>query len=171
MGVFWLAVDKDCSSYLELKYRMIVAQGWSRLKNLVSLQPFYPNHEDLFKQNIKALGDIGYKNKEWFHRDNCGEVMWNLIKLKKGDLVIALEGRTVKGICEMPSDGIESYRFDEGFEYANTVGFGVKWVDWSENTFGFTPNPKAIPFGIERVVNDKERVIEAWKAYQNPQFA
>jgi hypothetical protein len=98
MGVFWLAVDRECSSYIELKYRKVVSQGWSALGNLVSLKPFYSNHKDLFEQNIKALGDIGYKRDSWFHRNECGDVMWHLMGLKEGDLVIALEGRTVKGI-------------------------------------------------------------------------
>ncbi len=176
MGVFWLAVDTrdNRSSYLELKYRKVVAQGWGGVGDLVSLKPFHPNHKKLFIQNIQVLGDIAYKDAYWWKNEDrnesrCPTIMHNLMGLKKGDLIIALEGRTVKGICQMPSDGLDSYRLDKGFTYAQTVGFGVKWVDWSEDRFGLPPNPPAIPFGIDRLVNERQRVIDAWNAYQNSQ--
>ncbi|MDD2864572.1 MAG: hypothetical protein PHC99_07580 [Methylococcales bacterium] len=169
MGVFWLAIDTEnnCSSYLELKHRQVVAQGWKKLGDLASFNLFYPNHKDLFKQNIKALGDIGNGNKIWWHRDECPSVMWNLMKLKTGDLVVALEGEKVMGIAEMPSDSLASYRFDSGFEYAHTVGFGVKWVDWNEkNTFKFAPLIKR-PFGIKNLKKERDSVIKAWEDYKN----
>lgn len=170
MGVFWLAVDKDYSSYLELKYRKVVAQGWGGVGDLVSLKPFHPKHEDLFIQNIQVLGDIAYKDADWWknkdrEKSRCPTVMHNLMGLKEGDLIVATEGQTVKGICKMPSNGLDSYRLDKGFSYAQTVGFSAKWIDI--DSFEFTPNPGKIPFGIHNVVNDRERVIKAWEAYQN----
>jgi hypothetical protein len=183
MNTYWLAVDTDHSSYLELKYRKVVAQGWSGLGDLVSLKPFHPNHKKQFIQNIQVLGDISYNGADWWKNKDrnakrCPFVIYNLMKLKKGDLIVALEGRTVKGVCQMPSNSLDlpsndlvgSYRFDKGFEYAHTVGFGAKWIDWNEGIFGFTPTaPSKGVLGVKNLRNDRDAVIKAWEAHQNPQ--
>ena len=56
--------------------------------------------------------------------------MWNLLSIREGDLIVALEGTTVRGICEAKKDAVDSYRYDNAceyaYEYAHTVCFPVK---------------------------------------------
>jgi hypothetical protein len=95
--------------------------------------------------------------------------MWNLMNVKKGDLIIGIEGRQVMGICEMPSDATESYKYGGGYEYAQTIGFPVKWVDWNKNNFGdFIPTtPKLAVLGIRGLNNERGEVIKAWNEYKS----
>jgi len=130
MKTWWLAVDKNGghSSYTEFKHRKIVAQGWSKLGNLDLLKKCLPNNKREFFKIIQLLGDVAYKSASWWlnkdkNATRCPTVMWNLMKVKKGDLIVAIEGATVKGICEMTADGVESYRYDNSYEYAQTYRF------------------------------------------------
>ena len=177
MKTWWLAIDINGkhSSYLELKHRKIVAQGWSALGNLDLLKKCLPNNKREFFQIIQLLGDVAYEGSWWSGYDRnarrCPSVMWNLMNVKKGDLIIAIEGITVKGICEMPIDGVESYRYDDSYEYAQTIGFPVKWVDWNKNNFGdFIPTaPKLSVQGIRGLNKESFDVKEAWKKYKSSQ--
>ncbi len=178
MKTWWLAIDKNDknSSYLELKHKKIVAQGWSALGNLDLLRKCVPNNKKEFFSIIQLLGDVAYKSKGWWlHKDKkatrCPTVMWNLMNVKKGDLIVGIEGTQVMGICEMPVDGVESYRYDSGYEYAHTIGFPVKWIDWNKNNFGdFIPNaPEQSVQGIRGLNKESFDVKEAWKKYKSSQ--
>jgi hypothetical protein len=37
MATWWLAIDKNYTSYAELKHRKVVAQGWPDIGNLLTL--------------------------------------------------------------------------------------------------------------------------------------
>ncbi|MFI0398468.1 MAG: hypothetical protein ACH34X_05280 [Thiolinea sp.] len=162
MNTYWLAIDTENTSYTELQGRKVVAQGWPQLgdlKTLCKLAGNAKNHE-VFKQVIAALAlAVGDENQR------PQEVMWKLLNLQKGDLIIGIEGTVVKGICQMPHSAADSYRYDgdDAFNYSQTVGFPVTWVDWDEELFGFTPKAPAqsVP-GIAGLVNDQDKIIKAW---------
>lgn len=89
------------------------------------------------------------------------------MNVKKGDLIIGHEGAEVIGICQMTADAIESYRYDNGYEYAQTIGFPVTWIDWNQNFSKFSPKANARSLGIRGLNNESAKVIEAWKEYKS----
>jgi hypothetical protein len=173
MKTWWLAIDKDHCSYLELKHRKVVAQGWCDLGSLISLKQFFPNNKNEFEQVIQLLGDVAYQGRDWWRdRDRnssrCPSVMWNLMDIKLGDLIVGIEGIKVMGICEMNSDGIASYRYDGEYEYAQTIGFPVQWIEWDDSIFGFTPTaPSQGVLGIKGLNDESKAVIDAWENYKS----
>ena len=50
MNTYWLAIDTKCTSYLELKHRKVIAQGWPDLGDLTLLSK-------LVKSNCQVLTD------------------------------------------------------------------------------------------------------------------
>jgi hypothetical protein len=174
MKVWWLAIDKNGKhcSYLELKHRKVIAQGWSALGDLTSLKTFYfGSNKKGFKETIQLLGDTTYKGKHWFDKNRklnkCPSVMWNMMDIKKGDLIIGIEGTTIKGICEISVDGIKSYNYDDRYEYAQTIGKFVEWIDWDKSLFGFTPStPRQGVHGIKHLNKKSSVIIAAWKTYK-----
>jgi len=171
METWWLALDRDYTSYLEVKHRKIVAQGWSSLGDLSTLCPLVQNNGNwnLFEQVTQELARLAYGvNSGQINRSPS--VMWSLLKLEDKDLIVGIEGTAVKGICQLNQNGWESYKYDDSgaYEYAQTIGFPVEWVDWDANIFGFTPLPPNKMLGVKRLQNDSARVIGAWQAYQSP---
>ena len=177
MSTWWLALDRSCTSYCEVKHRRVIAQGWPALGHLMSLLPFVPNHRQEFVQAIQLLGDVGYGvDEEWWQNDRKADrtptVMWNLLNIREGDLIVALEGTTVKGICEARKDAVDSYRHDdpEAYEYAQTVCFPVAWRDWRQERFGFTPEPPAQGvLGVVGLQTMHDQVVEAWGRFKQSQ--
>ena len=167
MNTWWLATSKDYTSYLELKYRKVVAQGWSELGDLRTLCPLAsdPGNRNLFQQVVQTLEGIRYQSNV----PKSPVVMWNLLRIQAGDLIVGIEGTMVKGICQMPINGWESYRYDSTgvYEYAQTVGFPVEWVDWDPAVFGFTPTPPAKGvLGVTGLINKHQAIVSAWDVYQ-----
>ena len=80
--------------------------------------------------------------------------------------MVGIEGTTVKGICELEYNGWNSYRHQspEVYNYAQTIGFPVDWVDWEPALFGFTPKPpnRSVQ-GIKRLNNEHQSVMNAWQ--------
>lgn len=181
MHTWWCALKTKHTSYVEVKRRKVIAQGWSALGNLVSLLPLVPDHRAQFAPRIQSLGDVGYDQeparppgREWWKskdrkKHRTPRVMWNLLNLRKGDLVVAIEGTTVKGICQILQDGVTSYKYagpGDVYEYAQTVGFPVAWVDWDAALFGFVPvAPAKSVLGIAGLVQDSAQVVSAWNKY------
>ncbi len=165
MDVWWLAIDKNQkhTSYEELKHRKVVAQGWPALGNLVTLLPLVrAERRDLFRRAMQALHECVYPED----RAEVDRIMWQLLRLQTGDLVVGIEGVEVRGICQLGHNGWDSYRYDDpdAYNYAHTVGFPVKWIDWNADEFGFTPQPPAQSVaGIREMQNDRQRVIDAWE--------
>jgi hypothetical protein len=90
--------------------------------------------------------------------------------MRAGDLVVGIEDTTVKGLCELQKDGWTSYRYQspEAYNYAQTIGFPVDWVDWDPRVFGFTPTaPAKSVQGLAGLQAQSQQVVDAWKMYQN----
>jgi hypothetical protein len=96
-------------------------------------------------------------------------VMWNLLRIQAGDLIVGIERTTVKDICQMPINGWENYKYDRTgvYEYVQTVGFPVEWVDWDSAVFSFTPTPpsKGV-LGVTGLINEHQALVSACDIYQ-----
>ena len=173
MNTWWSALDTDHTSYEEIKHRKVIAQGWSAIGSLTSLVPLLSTDWNGFSKVIQILGDTAYGNKDWWKNIDRNEnraptVMWNLLSIKKGDLIVAIKGIDVKGICQAGADGINSYQHQPAYEYAQTVSFPVKWVNWEQSVFGFVPTPPSRGvLGIVGLEKESKQVIEAWQKHLN----
>lgn len=165
MSVWWLAIDLEYTSYDELKHRKVAAQGWPELGNLMTLCPLVGSgHKDPFMGTVAVLERIGHG-----HSGHANRVMWDLLKIRAGDLVVGIEGTSVKGICQLKKNGWESYHYHypEAYNYAQTIGFPVEWIDWNPNLFGSPPTTPAQGVqGVAGLQNESQRVTDAWIKYQ-----
>jgi len=179
-NVWEIGIGKPYSSYAEIKQRRVVAQGWSNTDDLTDL---FRRPENIIKNDPRITRQGGY----------VPEVFAKLLnKISLGDLVIACEGREVKGICEIGSNinycydlngkisGVNPKDFDHTpykkqkdvqgyFEYANCLYF-VDWIDWSdfENITKRKPpsiGAKGVP-GIIPCRQDPEGILNAWREYK-----
>ncbi|EGQ7864500.1 hypothetical protein F1K70_24760 [Vibrio parahaemolyticus] len=162
MNIWWLAIDRDYTSYEELKYRKVVAQGWPKLGDLSLLLPLViNNYKNEFLETVNALNKLAYGEE-----GHASKVMWSLFSMKKGDLVVGIEGTTVRGICQVNLDANESYQLQSpnAFNYAQTISSGVKWVDWNESILGTPPTaPAKSVQGVAGLHKEYNRVLEAWE--------
>jgi DNA polymerase III delta prime subunit len=165
---WWMAIDlndggEPWATYEELKARHVVAQGWS---NLGDLSVFSTDREIL-------LSHISKHNQKG--TDAPGKAFINLLfEVNKGDIIVAIEGRRVRGIAEVcytnyvfDADGSisgknpEQFSKRDWFEYAHCL-YPVKWVDWDPSegnngvciskaidwdNLGLPPGWKPIPSG------------------------
>lgn len=171
--VYWLAIDTNHqhSSYNEFKKRQCVAQGWSKLGDLSKLNIFkYQADKDTIMNEIVKLGDQAYQGNKRWQKDRqltgTPKVFWNLIGLRKGDLIIALEGTKVCGICELPIHGVDGYHFDDRNNYAHEFGGKVDWIDWNESELGKPPTaPNQGVKGIVHCNNAAHSVVKQWESF------
>jgi hypothetical protein len=170
---WWCSIDKKHTSYEEFKDRQVIAYGWPQLGTLASLcKPVYDKNS--FQSLIRKLGDekaAGLVDQKWWkkHKSYIRKVplaIWNLLNLRAGDLVVGIEGITVRGICELAVDGRVSYQYQEGFNYAHTVGYPVHWVDWNGPFLNLPPEaPRQSVHGIRGLQQRHAYVIKCWQAY------
>ncbi len=164
MTTWWLAIDQNQknTSYEELQCRKVVAQGWPDLGDLLTFCALVGAGNNTFVQKVDVLARTAYSNAPQVSR-----IMWDLLSMEAGDLVVGIEGTTVKGICELEKNGWESYQHHSGYNYAQTIGFPVEWIDWDADVFGFTPTPpRQSVQGVRRLRNESHEVIRAWREYR-----
>lgn len=175
MNVWWTGIDLRYCTFQQLKQRQVVAQGVPALGSLISLFKFMDDEAD-FRNQIVKLGDLRHKgiNDYWWFENRESNIrkiplsMYNLLSLRAGDLVVALEGTDVKGICQMDKDALDSYKFQASYNYAHSVGFPVNWVDWNTRTLGRPPTaPGQSVYGIRGLSKEKEYVISCWTRFQS----
>jgi hypothetical protein len=95
MATWWLAIDRQYTSYDELKHRKVVAQGWPDLGNLLTLCALVgAGDRNTFIQTVTALELIAYGNST-----HAARVTWDLLSMRAGDLVVGIEGTTVKAFA------------------------------------------------------------------------
>lgn len=170
-NVWWLAINTQTTSFEELKHRKVVAQGWPTLGDLSALRRFVPAHEDIFKAAVQLFGEVECTAYDWWAEDRkptrTPSVMWNLLNLRQGDVVVGIEGTTVRGICELPFEACESYQYHGAYDYAHTVGHPVEWVEWS-SALGAPPRPpKQSVNGLRQLQSEREAVLAAWRRYRS----
>ena len=163
MATWWLALDGTATSYAEIKARKVIAQGYRRVGDLTRFLPLImAGHDQSFTQEITNLGAIAFPGGP----PPPGMLnLWKLLRIRKGDLIVAREGAQVVGICQAAQNGWHSYRYDPAYEYAQTLSRPVNWIDWRELAAGDPPAGPALVPGIIRLVGPQEQVIQAWVNY------
>lgn len=165
--VYWLAVAVNSAevSFDELKHRRVIAQGWPA----VSADALLPFVLDEDRQTFNAIFAALFKRV--YPTDDAipvARIFWDMLHLKRGDLIVAIEGTRVVGITELKVDAISSYRHDAHHEYANAVCYGSVWVDWLTVSSEFVPTAPAqsVP-GIQQLQLHREQVLSAWKTHKD----
>ena len=143
-------------------------------------QPNPQTDESLFTQGVLSLGDRAYATGcDWWwkgrDRHHAPRIMWMLASLKKGDLIVGIEGTRVRGICEVQTNGFDSYQDQIYYkndgsksEYANTFGGKVQWFDWCPYRLGKAPTtPAKSVRGIAGLWKERNHVLNAWKTIQH----
>ncbi len=169
MATWWLAlgpVGEGWTSYAEIEHRKVIPQGFPRVGNLISLLPHVMGGREVeFKHEIRRLHWIAYGHD----KPQAGIFnLWNLLRIRRGDLIVAREGAQARGICQASQNGWQSYRYDPTYNYAQTVSYPVNWVDWNElwNEGRDPPNTPAMVSGIIPVGQEThERIVAAWVNY------
>jgi 5-methylcytosine-specific restriction protein A len=163
--VWWLAIDtkEDHCSYEQLKERKVVAQGWPALGDLSRLTGLASNGlEDQFKDELRGLYDEASPGDQ--RRDNVLDVFWRLFHLQPNDLVVGIEGYTVRGICQVSKYGYESYRFQPDYHFAHSFGFPVDWHDWDDASATAPPvRVSGRTLGIRRIRKEADYVRTHWE--------
>ena len=113
-----IGIDTQYSDYTDLKERCVVAQGWDKFDPTFLLDSDYSS----VREWSDYVGD--FEQRAWNAFKNL------LLEIKAGQIILAFEGNSIKGICEIP----QSFTFfndqRNNCTYKNSL-FPVQWVDWS----------------------------------------
>ena len=183
MTVWWCAIDynQGYATYDELKARNVVAQGWEDLGNLLRLG-------EITESKISQLVDRyneGRPEKEHAPSDTFKNL---LNRIRRGDLVVGIEGQQVKGICKILAETRYIFNSADNFETVNNgtlalhsktangvfTGFNyphclypVKWVDWTTIDSNWAPGaPGQGVKGIRRLQQAAPDVETRWNTYE-----
>jgi hypothetical protein len=141
MTIWLLAIDLDCCTYKELKYRKVIAQGWADIGDLSPLLTkedqktplLHGKNKDKFRKIISAYVTYVYGQDD---KRDPGRIMLNLLSMNKGDYVICCEGETVKGIAKLSNDIKYDYQNPSLYEYAQAIYPVTDWKDIKSNDHG-----------------------------------
>ena len=172
MRIYWLALDKNdnYTSYEEIKHRKEIAIGWRDLGDLTTLaRQNVIKGEKSFKKIIIILGEIAYKKKKWWivtDQKYVPQIIWKFFNIKKGDIIIAVEGTRVKGFCRVDDNMILQYQWQGCYEYAHCIASCVEWVDWNKLKTDFVPTVPAKGIkGIKNLKKERKRVCQEISKY------
>jgi hypothetical protein len=158
MSVWWMTINRAMgNSYLDLKYRKVIAQGWPLIGDLSILtnhfDTYWRDHRPDFEMVIQQLTRPVYP-EDAKKLPKALKNIFNLISIAKGDLVVAVESAhgvgPVMGICQADRNAWDSYRQDKPlvFDYAHTICFPVEWIDWDTISVD-PPKPPAMIAGVQ----------------------
>lgn len=120
MTIIWkIGIDRDYSSFEELKNRHVVAQGWYDSNDLSFLSDPTENIFDYLNLIPYVKGSKS--------GNNAFKSLFRYIK--SGQIILGFEGNEIKGICEVPQDYL--YVYENQFQYSNAI-FPVHWIKWEE---------------------------------------
>ena len=155
MTIWLLAIDKEYCSYKELKFRKILAQGWSAIGDLSPLLPV--KDEEKFKEIINNYVNYVYDGWSDSRDPGRGRIILNLTKFKKDDYVICCEGESVKGIAHITEELTYNYDNPKLYEY-NQVMFPVaEWKDIVDDKHGIKLKSMG-PVGIQKYGGDASAI-------------
>lgn len=118
MNIKKVGVAIEYCTYDKMKAKNEVSQGWSEWGDLA----FLSKEKDIetYLPRICHGSQGGFNAFRQIFKD-----------IKSGDIILAFEGNTIRGITEMPPDFIYCYDDEERGGYANSL-WPVNWVDWTE---------------------------------------
>jgi hypothetical protein len=141
----------------------VIAQGWPLLGDISKIIPIVlnPATESKFQMEIKKLVVPTYD------LDRAAKALWQLFKIKRGDLVVAIEGTRVRGITQARQSAVEAYSFDPNnrYDYRQCAGRDVNWIDWDERVAKPLTAPRKGVLAASRIHNDEQVVLEAWEKF------
>lgn len=157
-------IARDCSSYEELKERHVVAQGWSASDDI----SFFVEEPESTGWNYICCfgrnGTSGFSSER--DKNKAYSALIGITHLRSGEIVLATEGGTIRGICEVPEDFC--YFYDGNYEYANCL-FPVNWIDWDvfcrdENTQWIAK--QALPMSNVNVPRISDFINKNWEDFK-----
>ena len=118
MNIKKVSVAIEYCTYDKMKAKNEVSQGWSEWGDLA----FLSKEKDIetYLPRICYGSQGGFNAFRQIFKD-----------IKSGDIILAFEGNTIRGITEMPPDFIYCYDDEERGGYANSL-WPINWVDWTE---------------------------------------
>ena len=149
MKIKGCSLDKDCTSYEEVKRRCVIAQGWSGSGDVSFFR--YESNFDIYVNLIE-----GTKPKR--------NAFPGLFQISAGDIVLAFEGEKISGICEVPKNFEYIY---QDYDYSNSI-FPVKWIDWKDISNEAAPSGFRPPNPIFNIHQQKicAHVAKYWETYK-----
>lgn len=159
-NAWWLAVDTSYCSYAELKARKVVAQGWPRLGDLSAYARMASNaaNRDMFEAGISRLCVERYGDDD----GKASKGLWRFFQIAAGDLVVALEGTTVRGMTRMGTDAASGYWLDVRYHYAQSIGNAQEWIDWDLRTSRTPTAPAQSVLAAAQIQKERDLVFAAW---------
>ncbi len=179
MTVWWMTINRAMgNSYADLKQRQVIAQGWPHLGDLSGVvREFFPPAKHLregFEARIQQLARARYP-EDAAKPPQALRNLYNLLCITTGDLIVAVESAhgagPVMGICHAERNAWQSYRRDDPYacDYAHTVCFPARWLDWRE-MHADPPRPPAMIAGVARMGREQaDRVRDIWSRYRSKQ--
>jgi len=145
MKIYKTGIDIDCSTFKEQKNFYVVSQGWPASGDVSCMfkeQDIFNNFFNYVKNDcITAYGLIS-------SRSLLNAFSNLLINMHSGDVILAFEGNTCKGIAEIPPKFV--YYYDSSFHNYTNCLFPINWVNWSDFCPGFnTQRGEGVP-GVVR---------------------
>lgn len=123
MKIYKIGIDKNNSSYKELHDNKVVSQGWTYLGD----KPFdisFCRYDQKYQSTIKNM------NKNFKGNTGFQNTIQNMFNIEHEDIILAFEGNTIVGICEMPESF--EYYFDDKFKNYKNCLYPVKWINWGD---------------------------------------
>ncbi|MGH1439532.1 MAG: hypothetical protein ACRBBR_05425 [Cellvibrionaceae bacterium] len=176
MDMYWLLLNTNACSFAEIQKRQCIAIAWPELGTLEKYIREKPDWERQFKGYLQIRGDLAYgRESSWMnvdrHFDQVPDIFWQLLKIKKGDIVVAVEsgneltfGRPViRGIARINHDAIHHYQYNEKYHHAHSVCPKTTWFPWDNFTMGELQMPHT---NFRALLADNEQihqVMEGWK--------
>ncbi len=142
----------------------MIAQGWPQLRDLADIAHLAasPANKQEFQDEIRRrVARIDGPDSVEMRR--APRALWNLLQVRVGDLLVALEGTVVRGIGQASFDSWQTYSFDRTHHYAQTACHPIEWIDWSD-ALGIRPTaPGKGVLGLASIQKHLSRVLQAWE--------
>ena len=166
-NVWWFAADKKYpgSSYEDLKARRVIAQGWPLLGDLTTALPLIAASRDTAKEILAPYCRThilrGELQPEQIYKP--ANTLHFLLQIEQGDVLVALEGTTPRGMAESPLDALSGYRYDDpDYNYAHVVADDVEWVDLPPDDAWMLAVPGQGIQGVRRIRKSRKVAEEIW---------
>ena len=163
LRVWWLPLARTRSSFAELVHRRLVAQEWADIEGLGEVLDVVhgPGGRRAVQEKLESL--VGSDVWERIRLDGTVDAVLGFLDMKAGDMVIALSGKRVAGVCMLEYDATDSYEYRHGHVYAHTTGYPVTWYKWDQDKHGPAPQPPEKVKGLTEAQCDRAMVFAAWR--------
>jgi hypothetical protein len=164
--VWWLAINKNdnLSSYEEIKERKIVALFYPEIDDLTPILDSYREDEEQWFDTVQKRQDsLGASDDLNAAVKYGARALRYLLRSKAGDLVVAIEGTDIRGICQIDGDSMENYRYEKTSKGAHIVADGIKWYDLPTAIAGlFAVSSRGVQ-GARQMHDSAQLALEIWE--------